>query len=218
MSMFGAGAMAARASCPCHAHGFRLRRSLRGWHSAACDGQSLACVSCGVGCGAHARVTFVRASMWAPRRRDCLTGRGEPGGAFAEQNEGPAILAEFRAGRLLKEGNTMKPDLTKGRLQTCHADDGLIHFQWVERETNVVHEDLIVFPGDAKLVPMAQKRCWMLEFAQGTPHFRRRRVSVPTRALASPQDANATRSFRSDVPTHPVRIPGSLYPRVRGGG
>jgi hypothetical protein len=123
--------------------------------------------------------------MCAPRRRDCLTWRGEPGGAFAEQNDGPAILAEFRAGRLLKEGNIMKPDLTKGKLQTCHGDDGLIHFQWVDRETNVVHEDLIVFPGDAKLVPMAQKRCWMLEFAQGTPpHFRRRRVSVPPHALA----------------------------------
>jgi hypothetical protein len=81
--------------------------------------------------------------------------------------EESAVLAEFRAGRLLKEGSTMKPDLTKGKLQTVHGDDGLIHFQWAARDTNVVHEDLIVFPGDAKLVAMPQKRCYMLEFAQG---------------------------------------------------
>ncbi|KAF9318217.1 adhesion regulating molecule 1 [Linnemannia elongata] len=81
------------------------------------------------------------------------------------------ILLQFKAGRCFRDGttNTVKPDATKGycnapfvplspgmhptsRLVYMEEEDGLLHFFWKNRTTNLVEDDLILFPGDAELL------------------------------------------------------------------
>ncbi|KAG0073827.1 hypothetical protein BKA57DRAFT_450429 [Linnemannia elongata] len=63
------------------------------------------------------------------------------------------ILLQFKAGRCFRDGttNTVKPDATKG-LVYMEEEDGLLHFFWKNRTTNLVEDDLILFPGDAELL------------------------------------------------------------------
>ncbi|KAF9180365.1 hypothetical protein BGZ51_006223 [Haplosporangium sp. Z 767] len=77
-------------------------------------------------------------------------------------------LLDFNAGRCFRiEGtNTVKPDPTKG-LVYLNEEDGLMHFYWKNRATGAVEEDLILFPGDAELIPVPQcttGRVVMLQF------------------------------------------------------
>ncbi|KAG0259436.1 hypothetical protein BG011_002648 [Mortierella polycephala] len=77
-------------------------------------------------------------------------------------------LMEFNAGQCFRiEGtNTVKPDPTKG-LVYLSEEDGLMHFYWKNRTTGIVEEDLILFPGDAELIPVPQcttGRVVMLQF------------------------------------------------------
>eukprot|EP00959_Pyramimonas_sp_CCMP1952_P210766 4410797-Pyramimonas_sp.AAC.1 len=83
--------------------------------------------------------------------------------------QGPQPLAEFRAGKLVRDGNTMKADNRKGKVQVVHGDDSLTHLQWVDRTSGEVVDDTIVFPEEAKLQPMPNKRCYMLKFSAGAP-------------------------------------------------
>lgn len=55
-------------------------------------------------------------------------------------------LVAFKAGRLQRRGDTnwVDPQPTKGKLQLLVADDGLLHFQWMDRTTSTV-EDVRLF-------------------------------------------------------------------------
>jgi hypothetical protein len=87
---------------------------------------------------------------------------------YPQPDFGPHVLAEFRAGKLVKEGNTMKADTRKGKVQVVRADDSMVHLQWVDRTTGEVVDDTIVFPQDAKFHKMSNPRCYMLKFDAGT--------------------------------------------------
>ncbi|KAG0240845.1 hypothetical protein BGW41_006600 [Actinomortierella wolfii] len=80
----------------------------------------------------------------------------------------PPNLLQFKAGRCFREGDTktVRPDPTKGLVYMAE-DDGLLHFYWKNRTTNTVDDDLILFPGDAEIVPVPQcttGRVIMLQF------------------------------------------------------
>ncbi|KAJ7212232.1 adhesion regulating molecule [Mycena pura] len=86
------------------------------------------------------------------------------------------ILLAFKAGRAFRRenSNTVEPSPTKGAILLTAGEDGLFHFTWKNRTTNVVDEDLILFPGDASFVkvPQASGRTYVLKFSSSDQrHF-----------------------------------------------
>jgi len=74
---------------------------------------------------------------------------GALGGAPAAQP-----LVTFKAGKMEPQdkGNNkflIVPDLRKGQVNLIKGDDQLIHFQWKDRKTQTMVDDLILFPDDA---------------------------------------------------------------------
>jgi hypothetical protein len=88
---------------------------------------------------------------------------------------GRTILA-FKAGRAFRRAGTNFVDAspTKGAIVLTN-EDGLIHFMWKDRTTGEVGEDLILFPGDAKLEKVSQSswgRTYVLKFeSSDQKHF-----------------------------------------------
>ncbi|ORZ25898.1 proteasome complex subunit Rpn13 ubiquitin receptor-domain-containing protein [Absidia repens] len=61
-------------------------------------------------------------------------------------------LVQFNAGKCIREGNMLKPDLRKGMIYMDQGNDQLMHFYWKERKYNSEPEDdLIIFPDEAEL-------------------------------------------------------------------
>ncbi|KAG2127541.1 adhesion regulating molecule, partial [Suillus bovinus] len=85
------------------------------------------------------------------------------------------ILA-FKAGRAFRRAGTNFVDAspTKGAIVLTN-EDGYIHFMWKDRTTGEVGEDLILFPGDAKLEKVPQSswgRTYVLKFeSSDQKHF-----------------------------------------------
>ncbi|KAL1950582.1 hypothetical protein VTO73DRAFT_5706 [Trametes versicolor] len=83
----------------------------------------------------------------------------------------------FKAGRAFRRGSTnfVDPDPTKGALLLQNGEDGLLHFIWKNRSSNVVDEDLILFPGDATFAKVEQSawgRTYVLKFSSSNQrHF-----------------------------------------------
>ncbi|RYR19687.1 hypothetical protein Ahy_B03g064552 isoform D [Arachis hypogaea] len=62
------------------------------------------------------------------------------------------IMLEFRAGKMLFEGKRVVPDARKGLVRIARGEEGLVHFQWLDRTQNVVEDltqDQIIFPNEA---------------------------------------------------------------------
>ena len=86
-------------------------------------------------------------------------------------------LLSFRAGKLNREteqSNTVVADTRKGYIQLVNEDE-LLHFQWKERSASSAEDDLIIFPEDAKFVPVTEAtegRVYMLRFESSkAKHF-----------------------------------------------
>ncbi|BAM80404.1 hypothetical protein, conserved [Cyanidioschyzon merolae strain 10D] len=56
------------------------------------------------------------------------------------------VLVEFRAGRAYLDSGLVHSDGRKGCVRVVRAADGLVHFQWLDRATRAIEEDLIVLP------------------------------------------------------------------------
>nr|XP_027071482.1 26S proteasome regulatory subunit RPN13-like isoform X3 [Coffea arabica] len=76
------------------------------------------------------------------------------------------VLLQFRAGKMRMEGTQVVPDSRKGLVCIGRRDEGLIHFQWVDRSSNVVEDDQIVFPDEAVFEKVSQSsgRVYILKF------------------------------------------------------
>ncbi|KAF8908918.1 proteasome complex subunit Rpn13 ubiquitin receptor-domain-containing protein [Gymnopilus junonius] len=86
------------------------------------------------------------------------------------------ILLAFKAGRAFRrEGSSaVEPSRTKGAIYLTNGDDGLLHFIWVNRETNTIEEDLILFPFDASFLKVSESpgRVYVLKFSSSNQrHF-----------------------------------------------
>ena len=62
-------------------------------------------------------------------------------------------MFQMKAGKATLAGTTVTSDARKGLLVLRKSDDGLMHLIWQDRTTGTVEDDLIVFPGDASLLP-----------------------------------------------------------------
>ncbi|XP_057980408.1 26S proteasome regulatory subunit RPN13 isoform X8 [Malania oleifera] len=76
------------------------------------------------------------------------------------------IMLEFRAGKMCCEGKRVVPDTRKGLVRIARGEEGLVHFQWLDRIQNVVDDDQIVFPDEAvfEKVDQASGRVYILKF------------------------------------------------------
>nr|GEW71234.1 26S proteasome regulatory subunit RPN13 [Tanacetum cinerariifolium] len=76
------------------------------------------------------------------------------------------VLLEFRAGKMLMEGTRVVADSRKGLVRIGRGEEGLVHIQWLDRSTNTVEDDQIVFPEEAvfEKVGQASGRVYLLKF------------------------------------------------------
>ncbi|KAL5174423.1 26S proteasome regulatory subunit RPN13 [Glycine soja] len=76
----------------------------------------------------------------------------------------PAILEvmlEFRAGKMFLEEKRVVPDTRKGLVRIARGEEGLVHFQWLDRTQNIVEDVSFVFSG---LVNQTSGRVYILKF------------------------------------------------------
>lgn len=85
------------------------------------------------------------------------------GEAFPAMQE---TLLEFRAGKMMLEGKRVVPDTRKGLIRIARGEEGLVHFQWLDRTQNVIEDDQIIFPDEAvfEKVNQASGRVYILKF------------------------------------------------------
>ncbi|XP_057521212.1 26S proteasome regulatory subunit RPN13 [Amaranthus tricolor] len=76
------------------------------------------------------------------------------------------VMLEFRAGKMSFEGKRVTPDTRKGLVRIARGEEGLVHFQWLDRVQNVIEDDQIVFPDEAifEKVEQASGRVYILKF------------------------------------------------------
>ncbi|KAJ4869387.1 26S proteasome regulatory subunit RPN13 [Raphanus sativus] len=76
------------------------------------------------------------------------------------------IMLEFRAGKMSLQGTRVVPDARKGLVRIARGEEGLVHFQWLDRTQNAVEDDQIVFPDEAlfEKVNQSSDRVYILKF------------------------------------------------------
>ncbi|WOL10602.1 regulatory particle non-ATPase 13 [Canna indica] len=76
------------------------------------------------------------------------------------------IMLEFRAGKMFFEGIRVIPDTRKGLVRIGRSEEGLVHFQWLDRTQNLIEDDTIIFPDEAVFEKVAQSsgRVYILRF------------------------------------------------------
>lgn len=82
-------------------------------------------------------------------------------------------MCEFRAGKMSLEGTRVVPDTRKGLVRIGKGEEGLIHFQWLDRGQNIVEDDQIVFPDEAvfEKVTESSGRVYILKFRHDSRKF-----------------------------------------------
>ncbi|KAL6841551.1 hypothetical protein ACP4OV_028694 [Aristida adscensionis] len=83
------------------------------------------------------------------------------------------IMCEFRAGKMSLEGTQVIPDTRKGLVRIGRGEEGLVHFQWLDRGENIVEDDQIVFPDEAVFEKVAESsgRVYILKFRHDSRKF-----------------------------------------------
>ncbi|CAM0138811.1 hypothetical protein VKS41_005976 [Umbelopsis sp. WA50703] len=76
-------------------------------------------------------------------------------------------LIQFNAGKCIRDGNMLKPDLRKGVIYMDQSEDQLMHFCWKERVGSTIEDDLIIFPEEAEMKKVPEcttGRIYILQF------------------------------------------------------
>ncbi|URD83043.1 Adhesion regulating molecule [Musa troglodytarum] len=70
------------------------------------------------------------------------------------------------AGKMVLNGTRVVPDTRKGLVRIGRSEEGLVHFQWLDRTQNVVEDDQIIFPDEAvfEKVSQSSERVYLLKF------------------------------------------------------
>jgi 26S proteasome regulatory subunit N13 len=93
----------------------------------------------------------------------------------ANNAENPSVvtLVKFPAGKLTKEEDSQRvvADPRSGIFQiVVNPEDALTHLQWRPRGVSTPEDDLIIFPGEAELVPVQSTpdRVFVLKWKEGS--------------------------------------------------
>ncbi|KAF8322498.1 adhesion regulating molecule [Clavulina sp. PMI_390] len=87
------------------------------------------------------------------------------------------LYGPIRAGRAIRESDssdTVVPQAPQGEITITENDDGLVHFNWINRQTRVNELDLIIFPEDASFVKVTQSpggRVHVLKFSSSDQRY-----------------------------------------------
>jgi len=87
------------------------------------------------------------------------------------------LYGPIRAGRAFRESdssNTVTSQAAPGEITITENDDGLVHFNWTNRQTRNIELDLIIFPSDANFVPVTQVfggRVHVLKFSSSDQRY-----------------------------------------------
>ncbi|KAF6167330.1 hypothetical protein GIB67_043191 [Kingdonia uniflora] len=83
------------------------------------------------------------------------------------------VMLEFRAGKMSTDGTRVIPDTRKGLFRIARGEEGLVHFQWIDRTQNVIEDDQIVFPDEASFEKVNQSsgRVYVLKFNTDNRRF-----------------------------------------------
>eukprot|EP00611_Tribonema_gayanum_P021010 TRINITY_DN3950_c0_g2_i5.p1 TRINITY_DN3950_c0_g2~~TRINITY_DN3950_c0_g2_i5.p1 ORF type:complete len:171 (-),score=42.74 TRINITY_DN3950_c0_g2_i5:385-897(-) len=101
------------------------------------------------------------------------------GGAFGG-GDAAKTLVSFKAGKLdAKESSggkfSVKPQDRKGEVHVVRGQDQLIHFQWKDRVSNAVVDDLIVMPDELEFTKVntgrSQDRVYLLQVKNSARRF-----------------------------------------------
>ncbi|XP_066366592.1 26S proteasome regulatory subunit RPN13-like isoform X2 [Miscanthus floridulus] len=82
-------------------------------------------------------------------------------------------MCEFRAGKMSREGTRVVPDTRKGLVRVGRGEEGLVHFQWLDRGQNIIEDDQIIFPDEAvfEKVTESSGRVYILKFKHDSRKF-----------------------------------------------
>lgn len=82
-------------------------------------------------------------------------------------------MLEFRAGKMTLEGTRVVPDTRKGLVRIGRGEEGLMHFQWLDRSQNIIEDDQIIFPDEAvfEKVNQSSGRVYILKFSSDDRKF-----------------------------------------------
>ncbi|KAK4713304.1 hypothetical protein R3W88_019211 [Solanum pinnatisectum] len=119
-------------------------------------------------------------------------------------------LMEFRAGKMLMEGKKVIPDSRKGLVRIGRGEEGLLHFQWLDRNLNIVEDDQIVFPEEAvfEKVNQSSGRVYILKFCTDD-----RRLFFWMQEPAADNDAQLCSSVNFYL-NQPLEFPGEDEPEA----
>jgi len=86
------------------------------------------------------------------------------------------IYGPLQAGRASRRGETnfVDSEATLGEITITEGDDGLVHFNWINRQTRTPELDLIIFPSDASFVRVNQSpggRMYVLKFSSSDQRY-----------------------------------------------
>ncbi|WRX34835.1 Proteasomal ubiquitin receptor Rpn13/ADRM1 - like 1 [Theobroma cacao] len=68
-------------------------------------------------------------------------------------------LLEFRAGKMLLEGKRVVPDTRKGLIRITRGEEGLVHFQWLDRTQNAIEDFYLLILVTAEMVSSVAHPC-----------------------------------------------------------
>lgn len=67
------------------------------------------------------------------------------------------------------------PDMKKGKICLYKGEDQLVHFQWLDRQTGVSQEDVIIFPEEATFSRVntgrEHDRVYLLQYKNSSRRF-----------------------------------------------
>ncbi|XP_078444057.1 regulatory particle non-ATPase 13 [Wolffia australiana] len=83
------------------------------------------------------------------------------------------VMVEFRAGKMILDGSRVLPDTRKGLVRIGRGEEGLVHFQWLDRTLNSVEDDQIILPDEAVFEKVSQSsdRVYILKFSTDSRKF-----------------------------------------------
>jgi len=81
------------------------------------------------------------------------------GGAPERRSSDLCRFRQMKAGKMKLVGTMLQPDQRKGMLRLFTSpEDQLLHLTWTSRETGVMEDDRMIFPGDAEFKYVEQAR------------------------------------------------------------